>query len=220
MPKATFFNLPPEKQTHIIDIALEEFNTYGYDKASVSRIVKNAEIATGSFYQYFINLEDVLLYIINEFVKIKLEYFKKEHHSLTEQDLKNITFREYLGKNSIITLKLKMHYPAMFALWDRVYEISDKSLIEKIYSSANIDESVQHFTNLFSDIYERAILSQEIRPDLSLDTVMLLLINIGKAMEVDFKTQGIVFADMTSKDLENLNDLILDIFMNAISFKK
>ena len=220
MPKATFFNLNPEKQTHIIDIAIEEFNTYGYDKASVSRIVKSAGIATGSFYQYFVNLEDVLLHIMDKFVKIKLEYFKKEHSSIMEQDFKNITFREYLGKNSVITLKLKAHYPAMFALWDRVYEISDKTLIEKIYSNASVDESVQSFTELFGGIYQKAVQSKEIRSDLSLDTIMLLLINIGKAIEVDFKNQGKVFATMSSEDLENLNDFILDIFMNAISIKK
>ena len=58
MPKQTFFNLPEDKRENLINIAIEEFAENDYQTASISRIVANAGIAKGSFYQYFENKED------------------------------------------------------------------------------------------------------------------------------------------------------------------
>jgi AcrR family transcriptional regulator len=53
MPRATFVNLPQEKKKIIEETAIIEFASFGYDKASVNRIVEKCKIAKGSFYQYF-----------------------------------------------------------------------------------------------------------------------------------------------------------------------
>jgi AcrR family transcriptional regulator len=55
MPKSTFLNLPDEKRNRIVELALDEFSTYPYRQASLSRIVARAGIAKGSMYQYFEN---------------------------------------------------------------------------------------------------------------------------------------------------------------------
>lgn len=65
MPKQTFFNLPTEKRQAIIDIALDEFAENDYRTASISRVVAKANIAKGSFYQYFANKKDLYLYLID-----------------------------------------------------------------------------------------------------------------------------------------------------------
>ena len=64
MPKETFFNLPEAKRQRIIDLALAEFAEKDYDTASISRIVSQAGIAKGSFYQYFENKEDLYTYLL------------------------------------------------------------------------------------------------------------------------------------------------------------
>lgn len=66
MPKDTFFKLSAEKQQRIVDAATEEFVYYkdNYEKASVKRIAKNAEIAIGSIYKYFENKNDLFNYIL------------------------------------------------------------------------------------------------------------------------------------------------------------
>ena len=58
MPKETFFNLPEEKREAILDIVIKEFSDNDYKNVSVSRIVKRAGIAKGSFYQYFEDKKD------------------------------------------------------------------------------------------------------------------------------------------------------------------
>lgn len=65
MPKQTFLNLPEEKHKMILACAIDEFAEYGYDGASISRMVAKAGIAKGSFYQYFENKDDLYAYVID-----------------------------------------------------------------------------------------------------------------------------------------------------------
>ena len=64
MPKDTFFNLAEEKRNRIISAAISEFAANQYEVASISKIVKQASIAKGSFYQYFEDKKDLYFYII------------------------------------------------------------------------------------------------------------------------------------------------------------
>lgn len=64
MPTQTFFNLPEEKRSRLIELAIDEFAEHDFENASVSRIVARAGIAKGSLYQYFANKEDLYLYLI------------------------------------------------------------------------------------------------------------------------------------------------------------
>jgi TetR/AcrR family transcriptional regulator len=64
MPKSTFFNLPEEKRSLILDLAIEEFAERDYKSASISNIVARAGIAKGSLYQYFEDKHDLYLYLI------------------------------------------------------------------------------------------------------------------------------------------------------------
>ena len=77
MPKQTFFNLPDEKRQLIIDLAIDEFAEYSYKEASISRIVKHAGIAKGSFYQYFEDKKDLYLYLIHLSMEQKNDFFNK-----------------------------------------------------------------------------------------------------------------------------------------------
>src|SRR6056297_1589048 len=78
MPKSTFTNLPQEKKDRIIDAAIDEFANNNYHKASITNIIEKANIASGSFYQYFENKEDVFRYLINIVGQRKLDYLDQE----------------------------------------------------------------------------------------------------------------------------------------------
>ncbi len=74
MPKETFLNLPQEKRELIENVAVHEFAEYGYDLASVNRIVAAAEIAKGSFYQYFEDKKDLFMFLMDQIVQKKIAY--------------------------------------------------------------------------------------------------------------------------------------------------
>jgi AcrR family transcriptional regulator len=66
MPKPTFFNLPDDKRDRITEVAIDEFSTYPYHQASLSRIVLRSGIAKGSMYQYFANKLDLYRWLVTD----------------------------------------------------------------------------------------------------------------------------------------------------------
>ena len=72
MPADTFRNLPEEKRLRIFHAAVAEFSQQPFSQASINRIVKDAGIPRGSFYQYFADKEDLYLYVITEIGREKM----------------------------------------------------------------------------------------------------------------------------------------------------
>ena len=66
MPKETFLKLSKEKQQKVINAAKKEFARVPIENVSIKNIVEDADIARGSFYQYFESKEDLLIYILKE----------------------------------------------------------------------------------------------------------------------------------------------------------
>ena len=69
MPKDTFFNLPNEKKEKIITSAKKEFARAGIKDSSIQKIVEDAKVPRGSFYQYFENKEDLLQFLLKEYAE-------------------------------------------------------------------------------------------------------------------------------------------------------
>lgn len=66
MPTERFYNLPAEKKKLIRDAAMEEFIRVPFDKASINKMIQTAGISRGSFYTYFVDKHDVLLWIFED----------------------------------------------------------------------------------------------------------------------------------------------------------
>src|SRR5699024_12825273 len=65
LPKETFFNLPVEKQNNLIEAAQKEFSRAPLNEASISNILKHAQIQRGIFYHYFSDKEDEFFYFFD-----------------------------------------------------------------------------------------------------------------------------------------------------------
>lgn len=72
MPSERFFNLSPEKRELLLQAAKQEFSRETFEKASINKIIQNANISRGSFYTYFVDKMDLLLYMLQDF-KTKIE---------------------------------------------------------------------------------------------------------------------------------------------------
>ncbi|MHA8262438.1 TetR/AcrR family transcriptional regulator [Lactobacillaceae bacterium Melli_B3] len=82
MPTKTFTNLNQTKQERVFEALLNEFSHYKLSEAQVARIIKDCDIARGSFYKYFDDLNDSYNYTLKRvldevhfdvFAKIKQE---------------------------------------------------------------------------------------------------------------------------------------------------
>lgn len=66
MVSTTFLNLEDKKQERIIQAALDEFSIKSFGDASITSIVKKANISRGSFYQYFGSKENLYQYLVSK----------------------------------------------------------------------------------------------------------------------------------------------------------
>ncbi len=66
MPTSTFFRLPEEKRQRLLDAAWTEFSQTRFTNASINRIIHSAHIPRGSFYQYFLDKDDLFYYLLEE----------------------------------------------------------------------------------------------------------------------------------------------------------
>lgn len=59
MPRPRFQNLTADKRQLILAAAAKEFADYGYEQASLNRIIRKAKISKGAFYYYFDDKADL-----------------------------------------------------------------------------------------------------------------------------------------------------------------
>ena len=76
MPSETFYKLSEEKRNNILNALKREFSTVPLKDISVNRIVEKSKIAKGSFYQYFKDKDDAIIYILKEFIYLKKREIK------------------------------------------------------------------------------------------------------------------------------------------------
>ena len=106
MPKQTFFNLPDEKREQILDVIIDEFAENDYANVSISRIVANAGIAKGSFYQYFEDKDDLYGYLFDLITEAKTEMF-----SLDQPDPQRIGIFAYMRWILENSIQFEIRYP-------------------------------------------------------------------------------------------------------------
>lgn len=67
MPSESFFHLPEDKKKRIIKASLKEFARVPFEEISINRIIRDADISRGSFYQYFEDKQDLELFLLEDF---------------------------------------------------------------------------------------------------------------------------------------------------------
>lgn len=111
---------PEERKNELIDAAEELFSTVGYDKTSVSDIVKKVSVAQGTFYYYFKSKEDIFMAI---FTRSSEKLLLEMNEKLKE---KNIDALEKL----IIVIKLYVESKERSV-------ISKHKLVEALHNDEN-----------------------------------------------------------------------------------
>jgi AcrR family transcriptional regulator len=83
MPRPRFNKLPAEKREQIMQTAGKEFSTYGYEDASLNRILESVGMSKGAAYYYFDDKADLFGSV--------LSYYADEVTNLTELDPEVLT---------------------------------------------------------------------------------------------------------------------------------
>ena len=117
MPKTTYFNLPIEKQNRIMDAIMDEFGRHTYEHINLSNIVRDSEIPRGSFYQYFIDKDDVFKHLNQEIQKLKYAYFGPLF-----QNNADISFFDRLEQILLLSFGFAIKYPKISKIGQKLSE--------------------------------------------------------------------------------------------------
>ncbi len=107
MPTKTFFNLKEDKRKRVETALIHEFGKGSFEQASITNIVNEAKIPRGSFYQYFVDKEDAVTYLIHKFILLE---HQKIYEALIEKngDIFETALRiyDYRTKDTILNFDI------------------------------------------------------------------------------------------------------------------
>jgi AcrR family transcriptional regulator len=185
MPKQTFLNLPEEKRNVIINAAIDEFSGYGFEAASINRIVANSGISKGSFYQYFEDKTDVFKYLLAVLEHEKMEYFNGRHPPGNNMD----TFQYFRWM-----IKAGMEFNSAYPLMTQA--ISRVLLGEGMYYGKMFGEYHQKTLDAFSMMIQRAIERGEVDPSVDVDLAVMVMDTWSRAISSYILREGMKQKDM------------------------
>jgi AcrR family transcriptional regulator len=191
MPKDTFWNLPDDKRKLIIDIAIDEFAGHDYRAASLSRIVRRAGIAKGSFYQYFDDKRDLYLYLIDLAVEARLAELRAGEALIAQQG-----FFEHLRWLIGASIRSALVNERLTQIATRAYSSNlpfEHDIIDRSRSIA-----ADYFQRLIAHGIERGELATDLDPALISVTIVAMM---NVAFEVSMQRQGIDRAALSEMDV-------------------
>ena len=213
MPKETFKNLPEEKRLLIEKIAISEFGAFGYDRASINRIVENSHIAKGSFYQYFEDKKDLFLYLISKVNEKKLESISPVFQNPGEYD-----FFTLIRELFISGLKFAADNPEITLMGNWLFKNKGHPLYNEV-----VDIGLQNAQNVFTGLLELAISKNEIRYDIDLEFVSYTISAMNVSV-VEYYFQNIKGGEPDIRKFDEgiieTVDLLLDFIKNGIGTRK
>lgn len=212
MPKQTFFALPDEKRSRILDVAIEEFAAKPYDVASISNIVRSSDIAKGSFYQYFNNKQDLYQYLIEYGNIKKLELVKTLPAPDPDSDL--FGYFRWLFQS---TVYFEIQYPHLARIQYRAFveEIPFPEIIEELRRRG----TTQFFKQLLSQGIVHGKVAPFVDPDLAAFLLETAYYRFGRYFieRLNLDRESIELATLFEGDeAQALVSNLLDIFQSGM----
>lgn len=128
-------SLEPAKRNPILNAALKEFATKGFDKASTNIIAKEAEISKPLMFHYVGNKQDLFLCVYDYFGELlDKEYYLKM--DFTEKDIFNRLRQSYL-----LQIKLLKLHPGIFEFSKLSATTNSDAINEELRNRSNKKQS-------------------------------------------------------------------------------
>ncbi|MGB8453694.1 MAG: TetR/AcrR family transcriptional regulator [Anaerocolumna sp.] len=152
----SFENIPMEKRQRIIEAAIEEFGTYGYELASTNRIVKTLKVSKGSLFKYFPTKLELYEYLVSFATEYLTRYINEHIELVKDKDWKKQILKFCETEFDILILEPKLYkffYKVMAELNNPLLKSVNNYLIDgsSIYLS-RIYENIQINPTLYEHI--------------------------------------------------------------------
>lgn len=185
MPKQTFLNLPEEKRSVIVSAAIDEFAEYGFESASINRMVVNSGISKGSFYQYFEDKRDVFMHLLAVIEQEKRLYFKDIHPPSHNMD----TF-QYFRWMMKAGMEFNSAYPRITQAISRVL------LVEGLYYGKLFGDYHLKALDALRMMIKQAIQRGEVDPSIDIDLAVMVMDTWSNAISTYILNEGLKQKDV------------------------
>lgn len=133
-----------QTKDNIINASLEVFEKYGYANARVNEITDKANVGYGTFYQYFKNKKELLIFLLDDVSDHIGDYMYLKTH-------KNLDIKERLYHGVLDILNFHLKYKTIFLILpeaemiDNTFIGSNSKIQDNLYK--RIDHDIQYFVN-------------------------------------------------------------------------
>ena len=209
MPNQTFFNLPDKKRQTITELAIAEFANNDYQNASITKIVKQAKIAKGSFYQYFEDKKELYLYLVDLANKEKLVFMQQ-----AKPPEPKMGFFPYLRWLFGVGTKFDLTHPSLSQIVYRAVYYGDLPFRDEVLSMTQAS-SRKYMKQLVKQGIEDGDITTDINPDMAVFAINTL----GEGLRHFIPAQlGLDTKQLAQKgvqtdiDLDAINHIFDDLF--------
>jgi AcrR family transcriptional regulator len=204
MPIETFNNLPDAKRERIVEAAIEEFADHSYQAASISNIVRKAEIAKGSFYQYFEDKRSFYRFLVEFATEEKLKILNE----LPTPDPSSDLFG-YLRWQFLVQVHFELHQP-------RLAEILYRAFIEEIPFPDMTEElrrrgTTQFFKQLLTQGIIHGSVSPWVDPDVAAFITEVVFYQFGKYFIERLQLTKNAFSNTSIFENQEAQDLLSNL---------
>lgn len=198
--KSTFANISEDKRRHILETAIREFATKGYDGTNINVVAKKAGISVGSMYKYFESKEDLFLMIIDICIQVLEDTLRKVVES-DDSLMKKIEriFREIQ--------KTSRESKDLICLYNEMTTIGNKDIVERV--SRNI-ESIS--AKAYTELILKGQLNGEIRKDIDPKLGAFFLDNLFMSLQFSYSCGYYQerFRAYCGEDIENRDKFVIE----------
>ena len=207
MPKETFNNLPDEKRERILAFAIEEFAQNSYQSASISKIVRKADIAKGSFYQYFEDKKAFYRYLIEFATDEKLVIVKELPAPDSSSDLFG-----YLRWQFLAQVYFELHHPQLAQILYRAFieDIPFPDMTEELRRRG----TTQFYKQLITQGIQHGSVTPWVDPDVAAFMIETIFYQFGKYFIQRLQLTEDAFTDrsiFTNPEAQALLSNLMDI---------
>lgn len=139
--------LEPQRRDAILNAALKEFSSQGYDKASTNVIAKEAGISKSLMFHYVSNKQELFFAVYDYFFGL----MKKEYYDLMDYDEKDIFNR--LRKSYLLQIKLFEKHPWISEL-NKLLRPANSSSVNSELENRTRENHLNCYPQLFDGIDE------------------------------------------------------------------
>jgi len=208
--KDTFEKTTSDRRQKVLEVAINEFASKGYNATNINEIIRKANISTGAMYSYFASKEDLFLTIVNSAYNL-LETAYKDI-TANSQDLFDCVRRMLIASR-----EYAIKYPQM----NQIYlDITTQALSHMSVRLSNKIEVIA--TQLFSKFINKAKEDGQISKDADEKVIAYCIDNLLMMYQFSFSSDyykermKIFLGEDRLEDIEAVEESIMRFIKSAL----